>query len=80
MNQVLNMIKILSYKDKMSSEEVDAILSELMCCYLSKQSSSLMTFLQMDQFDEFKDAVKIMTSNGNLIKHSLCEIKEKSCK
>ena len=68
MRELFNMIKLLDMKHKMSAEEKDALLSELIASYASGKPCYLMQFLMNDDFLGFKAYVAYMVKEGLSIK------------
>lgn len=71
MKELHNMLRLLSLKHKMTEEEKDALLSELIASYTSKKPCYLMKFLMKDDFEGFQNHVKYMTEKGLSIKECI---------
>ena len=76
MEHVSRLIKMYQYKASMTSEESDALLAELMSCYLNKKPSTLMDLLIEDEIDGFKKVVQMMIKSGKKIGSFLEGIKK----
>lgn len=66
-----NMLRLLTTKHKMNEMEKDALLSELMASYASKNQCYLMEFLMKDDFKGFQDHVLYMNDKGLSIKECI---------
>lgn len=62
------LLDLLIKKSEMSAVEQEALLCELMACYISKGESPLMRFLLKKDFEGFKNKVIYMNEVGNAIK------------
>ncbi len=59
----------------LSEDESDALMAELMMCYLSKGESVLMSYLLEDDVNGFKKYAHMMNESGYKISNALKDLK-----
>ncbi len=67
MNNPVNankMLKSMIFKNQLDNEEQTALLSELMCCYISSGRSELMELVLKDDIAGFRALLKYMHDQG----------------